>query len=137
MTIKLIKGFASYYDESSRRIRITTDSGPVTLPADVERAWVARGVAEYVDAKPESKSPASADEPDEAVAAAGTEDGAEDAPEPDAEEDAGYEELSLGELKALCDERHIAYKAKTTKADIIALLEKDDEPPAFDAFEAE
>lgn len=79
----------------------------VTADADTEANLVCRGVAEYV-----GEEPAHAAEEYDAPAV----------------DFVSYEDMTAAELKALCDERGIAYKKNASAKALRALLEDGDMP---------
>ena len=91
--------------------RIVSTGGVVSTDPEVEANLVCRGVAQYVGNEPAQ----SASVPDEADEIA-------------EEEFISYEDMTAAELKALCDERGIAYKKNASAKALRALLEDGDMP---------
>lgn len=83
----------------------------VSADAETEANLVVRGAAEYVGEEPAQKVTVP-DETDEAAE----------------EEFVSYEDMSAAELRALCDERGIAYKKNASAKALRALLEDGDMP---------
>lgn len=124
--IRILAGEGIYSDGRNRRV-ITPDDGPVRLPRHVEQKWVDQGVAAYVD------------EPSEEPIAAPEEELDEDAEDyyGDEGEAPDYEDMTIAELRAECEARGIGVRKRERKDELVARLRADDEPPAFDALEAE
>ena len=86
--------------------RIVSTGGVVSADPEVEANLVCRGAAQYVGAEPAQNLSA----PDETDGTA-------------EEEVVSYEDMSAAELKALCDERGIAYKKNASAKALRSLLE--------------
>ena len=104
-----------------------------TLPQDVQDA-----LAEYMEMLMAPPVPAGAavvgsvEEEDEDEPEDDTTGDAEDEDEDEGEEDVDYDQFNVPELKAELDAREVDHKGITKKADLIALLEADDEAHADD-----
>lgn len=127
MTIQVIAGVAIFNDGKHCQT-ITRNDGPVTLPAEKERMFVAQGVAEYVDAYQLPAEVADVD-PVEIVEEVQT-DATDETP-------STYETMSLNALKKECKARGLSFKSRASRGELIELLNADDEPPAIDALGVE
>ena len=126
--IRIIAG-AAFVDDGPKRRVLTPDDGPVSLSDALETRFVKLGVAKYVD---DTEAPA-APKVDKSEKPA---DVVEDSDDP-MDDDDGYGSMTIDELRAECDERGIGYGKRANSAQLIRLLEADDEPPAIDALGAE
>lgn len=118
--IKIIKGVYGYMENLIVRPKTSKDA-PFELTPEQEKRLVDLGVAEYVD----EPAPELPDLPD----------GVEAVPEYSAD-------MKADELRAIAKGMGLTFKVGTTKAEMVAAMDRHimentvDEPPAFDAAEA-
>lgn len=122
--IRVKAGFVTYHN-GRKRVVVKPADGPVSLSPALEERFVNQGVAEYVGAAKDE--PEDAPEPEQ------------DATEPEDEEpeDAGYDDLTIKELREEWKSRGMKPLSRATKDDLIKGLLEDDEAMGFNALEAE
>ena len=133
-------------DKSGKTIRIKgmgPNDGPFSVSPEREAELVKKGIARYVEPHKGDSNQQNDDSVD-----TGTPIGFDETPPVDTEDEATLhplEELSRDELRAVCKEYGLPYKATDSKANLIAIITafqdsaadtEDDGTPVFNAAEA-